>query len=123
MELPKKQTARAAGSTSFLFDDTSKGGYRYVFGDGQQVWTTMPDEEFKLRSAVWWMADAFAPQVKNDRANASDALEKAALERKWFIFFASRLVLERSFGANNYAAHLLPRWRGEWELGKGLQLR
>jgi len=57
-----------SGSTSFLFDDTSKGGYRYVFGDGQQVWTTMPDEEFKLRSAVWWMADAFAPQVKNDRA-------------------------------------------------------
>jgi AIPR protein len=107
-----------SGSTSFLFDDSDKGGYRYVFGDGQQVWTTMPDEEFKLRSAIWWMADAFAPQIKSDRANASDALEKAALERKWFIFFASRLVLERSFGDKKYAEQLRLRWRGEWIFGE-----
>ncbi len=108
-----------SGSTSFLFDDSEKGGYRYVFGDGTQVWTTMPDAEFKLRSAVWWMADTFAPEVKSDRANAGDPLEKAALERKWFIFFASRLVLERSFGEDNYRAQLIPRWSGEWKLGEG----
>jgi hypothetical protein len=108
-----------SGSTSYLFDDSEKGGYRYVFGDGQQVWTTMPDEEFKLRSAIWWMADAFAPQIKNDRANASDATEKAALERKWFIFFASRLVLERSFGADKYTTQLVRHWRGEWKLSEG----
>lgn len=108
-----------SGSTSFLFDDGEKGGYRHVFGDGKQVWTTMPDEEFKLRSAVWWMSDAFAPAIRTDRANAADANEKAALERKWFIFFASRLVLERSFGAEEYRAQLIPRWRGEWKLDEG----
>ena len=56
-----------SGKTSFLFDDSESGGYRLVFGDGQQVWLKMPEEEFQLRSAVWWLADEFGRQLKRDR--------------------------------------------------------
>jgi len=43
-----------SGATSFLFDDQG-GGYRAIFGDGSKIWETMPEEEFRLRAAIYWL--------------------------------------------------------------------
>ncbi len=108
-----------SAKTSFLFDESESGGYVHVFGDGTEVYTTMPAEAFKIRSAVWWMATEFEKKLKIDRANANDPLEKAAMERKWFILFIARLVLERSFKGSDYQTEVAKHYKGNWHLGSG----
>jgi hypothetical protein len=107
-----------SGSTSFLFDDSSAGGYVHIFGDGEQVWDRMPPEDFELRSAIWWLSQEFGEAIKLDRSVAADPIDKAALERKWFILFASRLIFERQFGPD-YKKQLRKHHRGDWHLGDG----
>ncbi len=115
--------ASFSGSTSFLFDDGESGGYRDVFGDGNEPYDpTMPEEEFRLRSAVWWMAEEFGDRLKRDRQATTDPTERAALERKWWLLFASRLMLERSFG-DGYRADLRKLHKGDWEMGKDAEGR
>jgi hypothetical protein len=106
-----------SGSTSLLFDE--EGAYRTVFGDGTQVWDTMPTDEFKLRSAIWWLAEEFTEALKEYKSRTTDEVAKAALERKWILLFVARLVLERAKGENEYKKTLVSRWKGDWELGLG----
>lgn len=106
-----------SGSTSFLFDDSESGGYKYVFGDGATVWPEMPNEEFKLRSAIWWLGSAFGEKLIEDRKNVTDPTAKAALERKWMIIFAAKLILDRSFGETDARANLSKFFEGNWKLG------
>jgi len=106
-----------SGSTSYLFDDSEQGGYRIVFGDGKQLWDKMPDDEFRLRSAIWWMGEAFAERRKLDRGRTNDLVERGALERIYMLIFAARLVLELSFGAG-YRSQMVRFYRGDWKLGK-----
>lgn len=105
--------------TSFLFDDSEDGGYRTVFGNGKEVWTTMPDEEFRLKAAIWWLSVAFGSELKKDRRTTTDNLEKAALERKWMFLFVARLVLQRSYGDDSYESELRRLFKGDWEYGVG----
>jgi len=78
----------------------------------------MPEDEFKLRSAIWWMAVEFGERLKNDRQGTADGLERAAQERKWPIIFCARLVLERSFGEDGYQDELRKAYKGEWSFGE-----
>ena len=105
-----------SGQTSFLFDESENGGYRLIFGDGQEVWLQMPDEEFQLRSAIWWLADEFGRQLKRDREITTPPIERASLERKWFIIHAARLVLQRQHGEEQYRTKLAHHWRGDWRI-------
>jgi len=107
-----------SGSTSYLFDDD--GGYAKVFGDGKSVWdSTMPNDEFKLRSGIWWLAEEFSDHLKQYKATLGDKVEKAALERKWFLIYAARLVLERSRGKDEYKKLLIHNYNGNWKFGEG----
>ena len=102
-----------AATTSFLFDTTESGGYRIIFGDGQQTWESMPQEEFELRSAVWWMGTEFARRLKDERAKESDSIAKNALERKWWVIYAARLVLEANYG-DKFRSILSRHYKGGW---------
>jgi hypothetical protein len=104
-----------SGSTSFLFDE--EGGYRIVFGDGTQIWNTMPLDQFRLRSAIWWLCDEFTQSLKEYKSEVQDQFAKAALERKWVLFFVARLVLERTKGESEYKKMLALHWKGDWEIG------
>src|SRR5262249_23208522 len=92
-----------ADKTSFLFDDSESGGYIWVFGDGKEIWTTMPEPEFRLRSAIWWLSKAFSEQMREDKKKLTDTdkkdvsalIVKNALERKWLLLFVARLILEK----------------------------
>jgi hypothetical protein len=41
-------------------------------------------------------------------------IERAALERKWFLLDAARLVLQKSFGPDAYKAQIIPFLKGDW---------
>jgi hypothetical protein len=109
---------RFSGTTSFLFDDGDAGGYRYIFGNGREVWTTMPEQDFRLRSAIWWLATNFGDRLKKDREKAENVLEAAAQERKWPVIFCARLFLERSYGGDEYVADLCKTYKGDWRFGE-----
>jgi hypothetical protein len=105
-----------SGQTAFLFADGPDGGYARVFGDGREVWVEVPTQEFRLRSAVWWIDVEFQKRLKADKAG-NDALV-APLERRWFLLGAAREILKRNFG-DEYTARLIPHFKGDWHLGEG----
>ena len=106
-----------SANTSFLFDEA--GGYRIAFGDGTQVWDVMPIDEFRLRSAIWWLSEEFSGALKKHKSGLQDQVALAALERKWVVIFVSRLVLQRTKGENEWKKILASHWKGDWELGVG----
>jgi hypothetical protein len=113
-----KDPVAFSARTSFLFDDSDSGGYVHVFGNGKEVWTVMPESEFRLRSAIWWISRDFGEQISKDRKSSTEPLEKAALERKWFTLFIARLVLQRSYGSDVYRGEVARLWKGDWIFGE-----
>lgn len=107
-----------SGATAFLFDDVA-GGYNKIFGDGQAKWERMPDPEFKLRAAIYWLAKEFGEHMRADRLNESDIDVRAALERKWVLMFAARKVLEHYYPKDEWKTQLRKTYKGNWELGEG----
>lgn len=109
-----------SGATSFLFDDQT-GGYNQIFGDGTAVWEKLPDDEFRVRAAIYWLAQKFAVRLRNDRVTEIDPDRKAALERKWMLMFATRRVFEHYFPNGEWKEHLARFYKGDWNLGEGTQ--
>ena len=109
-----------SGATAFLFnDDPQTGGYNLVFGDGETKWDRMPTPEFRIRAAIYWIAQDLTSQIKKDRSNESDADTRAALERKWMVLFAVRKVLEFYFPGDAWKQEIQKFYKGDWELGVG----
>jgi AIPR protein len=106
-----------SGATSFLFDDQG-GGYRSIFGDGTKIWETMPEEEFRLRAAIYWLTQKCTKQMRSERLQETDPDVRAAMERKWMLMYASRKVFEHYY-QNRWRAQLVRAYRGDWELGVG----
>jgi hypothetical protein len=106
-----------SGATSFLFDDQG-GGYRSIFGDGTKIWETMPEDQFRLRSAIYWLSNKFTERMKSERPQEIDPDVRAAMERKWVLMFASRKVFEHYY-PSRWQAQLAKAYRGDWELGVG----
>lgn len=105
-----------AGNSTCLFDE--EDGYKYIFGNGTSIWDQMPLEDFKLRSSIWWMSQQFEKALKQAKKDTDDPDIKDALERKYPILFASRLVMQKSLG-NAYKAELAKCYEGNWKLGQG----
>lgn len=112
-----RDPVKFSGSTAFLFDASENGGYRYVFGNGKEVWDQMPTDEFRLRSAIWWLAVAFGERLAQSRNETVDNTARAAMERKWLFIHAARLAMELEFG-DSYRSSLARHYKGEWTLGK-----
>jgi hypothetical protein len=45
-------------------DESEQGGYAKVFGNGIEVLDVMPEDEFRLRSSIWWIATEFDAALK-----------------------------------------------------------
>ena len=110
-----------SGSSSFLFNDEASGGYVKVFGDGNNLWEAMPAEEFKLRSAIYWVAQEIASNLKKTRSNEGDPDARAALERKWCLVFAFSATLQRAFPNGEWKNQLRKLHKGDWSIGEGKQ--
>jgi hypothetical protein len=103
-----------SGSTSMLFDDDR--GYSVVFGDGKSPWTEIPNAEFRMRAGIYWISRDIELLVKADKKATEDPIVKAALERKWFPIFVSRLLLERAFPNGEWRQHVARLYKGDWNL-------
>jgi hypothetical protein len=106
-----------SGATSFLFNDDSSGGYNKIFGDGEAKWEKMPEEEFRLRAAIYWIAQEFATYMRKDRDAEIDPDVRAALERKWMLLYATRKVFEHYYPNDAWKIQLQKLYKGDWELG------
>jgi len=104
-------------SMSFLFDDSERGGYNKVFGDGDVVWPKIPTDEFHLRAAIYWLGMSFAQQLKKDRQETADVDERAALERKWAVIYAARVTLQLNFDDEDWKKQVKKLYKGDWQFG------
>lgn len=113
-----------SSSTSYLFDDSNKGGYAKIFGDGSTPWEMISDDDFQIRAAIWWLSKNFEEKIKSDKKTEDDKLTKNALQGKWLILFAARCLLDRSFGdgANAIKKHYKSGWKiGDGKIGEWYQ--
>lgn len=108
-----------SGSSSFLFNIEKAGGYASVFGDGTKVWERMPDDEFKLRAGIYWLSQEFASHIRKVREGETDVDARGALERKWLLVHASRIVFEHLYPDNLWNLQLRKLYKGDWFLGDG----
>ncbi|OAI44320.1 hypothetical protein AYO42_00815 [Rhizomicrobium sp. SCGC AG-212-E05] len=107
-----------SGSTSFLFNTEKGGGYSEVFGDGLKIWEQMPDDEFKLRAGIYWLAQEFGTRLRTLRDSESDPDSKAALERKWLLVFAASVVFKYHYG-DAWKHQVRKLYKGDWKLDDG----
>src|SRR5260370_40829228 len=75
-----------SGATSFLFDDQG-GGYRSIFGDGTTIWEKMPEDEFRLRAAIYWLSQKFTERMRSERPQEADAHVTPAMHRTCVLIF------------------------------------
>ena len=107
-----------SGSTSFLFDDGPAGGYIRVFGDGNKLWERMPEEEFRLRAAIYWVSNEVSTYLRDTRLEENDLDARAALERKWPLVYAVSVVVQFSY-ENEWRAQISRLYKGDWTIGNG----
>jgi AIPR protein len=108
------------GSTSFLFDDSKAGGYTKVFGDETHVWERMPDDEFELRAAIYWIAQDFGAHLRVAREAEKDADARASLERKWLLIFATATTFRYYYPGDEFKNQLRKLHKGDWSLASGM---
>jgi hypothetical protein len=79
----------AWGGTAQLFDTGKEGSYSYVFGDGESVWTKVPNDEFYLLSGIWFLCEDIRRIWKLEKTKrAKDENAGLALERRYMVYFA-----------------------------------
>ena len=105
------------GATAFLFDDIN-GGYNKIFGDGDAKWEKMPEDEFRLRAAIYWLSKEFGEYIREDRSRESDPDTKAASERRWVLMYAARKVFEHYYPNGRWKEELRKGYKGDWVLGE-----
>lgn len=106
-----------SSSTSYLFDDSSKGGYIKIFGDGINVYDSFSQEQFEQKAAIWWLVKNFSDKIEQDKKNEKDLSVKNALQARWMIISASRYILERNF--NDPYKPISKHYKSGWVLGNG----
>jgi hypothetical protein len=106
-----------SSSTSYLFDDSLKGGYIKIFGDGINVYDSFSQEQFEQRAAIWWLVKNFSDKIEQDKKNENDLSVKNALQARWMIISASRYILERNF--NDPYKPISKHYKSGWVLGNG----
>jgi hypothetical protein len=107
-----------SGATAFLFNDDVGGGYNLIFGDGENKWDKMPESEFRLRAAAYWLAQEVGSYMRLDRSKEPDLDNRAALEKKWMLIYAVRRVCEHYFGSD-WKQEIQKLYKGDWVFGEG----
>ena len=78
----------------------------------------MPEDEFRLRAAIYWLSKEFGEYIREDRSRESDPDTKAALERRWVLVYAARKVFEHYYPNGRWKEELRKGYKGDWVLGE-----
>lgn len=107
-----------SGNSAMLYDDSKVDyGYRRVFGDGKNVWLRMPDNEFRYRAAIHWIAEEIASHLKKYRNTLGSPDQKAALERKWLVVYAAKVVIEQGLASGETLMSEVSKFcEGDWRI-------
>lgn len=76
----------------------------------------MPDEEFKVRAGIYWLAQELVPLLKQVRELEKDPDKKAALERKWILLYAMSVVIKRHYGEDGWRRQVKKLHKGDWQI-------
>ncbi len=92
------------GGKQHLFDTDPEGGYAKLFGEDGQIWEGLTDDQFALLAGEWFFCsearDAMAELKQEALERASEEHRpaiKAALERRWMVYFTLRVLLEERY--------------------------
>ena len=107
-----------SSSTSLLFDDSDKGGYLKIFGDGKSLFSRFDRDHFRFLAGIWWISEDFAEQLEKDRKCLQDIVERAALERKWFVFFAAMVIVQQHLKEES-KKYFIKNYKGDVIFGSG----
>ena len=107
-----------SGNSDFLYKDTDPGdGYLCVFGDENAVWQKMPDDEFRYRAAIFWISQEIASNIKLYREKLSDPDERMALERKWLVVYAAKIVFQTELKPGDSLKGVVSKFLdGDWQI-------
>lgn len=97
-------------SISALFD-SAKRPYRTVFGNGEQVFTAMPDRDFRYRSGIWWVSTEFEAARKQDKKSGK---YPGACEKLGLMLYTARKLLERNVGVDGHYRLLEEHYNGNF---------
>jgi hypothetical protein len=100
-----------SSSTKYLYGLDKGDGYLKVFGDGVDLYENWEPDEFKCRAGIWWLGNAFLKKIREDISELKSnldaesdeekrkeiSLKAQALQGKWFVIYAARLLLERTY--------------------------
>lgn len=76
------------GGTAALFDTGKDGRYAWVFGDGETVWTNVPDEEFVLLAGTWFLCEFVREIWKAEKEHEQEDVSRGlALERRYMVYW------------------------------------
>jgi hypothetical protein len=77
------------GGTARLFDTGKDGRYAWVFGDGEEVWARVPEEDFQVLCGVWFVCESVRRIWKEEKERRSkEEASGLALERRYMVYFA-----------------------------------
>lgn len=92
------------GGTARLFDTGKDGRYSLVFGDGQEVWAKVPEEDFQVLSGIWFVCESIRQIWKEEKERRpKDDVSGLALERRYMVYYAVGELLHMIYefkGAN-----------------------
>lgn len=103
-----------SSSTKYLFSVEEGDGYNKVFGDGVSRYDNFSVEDFRYRASIWWLGNEFLKRIQQEVRDLKQSLDKVpvgeiesydshkvnALQAKWFVIYAAKLLLERTYKGN-----------------------
>jgi len=110
-----------SSSNSFLYDTSPSGGYVKVFGDGEDMYDGISDEDFQLSAGIYWLSQEFSEYLKTDREREKpiDLDAWHVLENKWILIHAAADILKLMHPEGHWRAQVVKLYKGDWRMSEG----
>lgn len=77
------------GGTARLFDPGKEGRYSWVFGDGQDIWSKVPERDFEILASIWFICESVRQIWKHEKeSRPKEQVSGLALERRYMVYYA-----------------------------------
>jgi hypothetical protein len=77
----------------------------------------MPEDEFQMRAAIYWISEEFGARLRDTLEKTTDYDALAALERKWLLVYAAARCFKYCCKNDEWKHQLRRLYRGDWTVG------